>query len=136
MWNYFIMLYLLMCEGVVVEEGVFWQQEGEIWWCLIVSFLLDIDIYLFCQIFYVDVSGFLCCYDYVLEVVGYWVWVVYYCVDFVDVDGFVFLICWWVYLIGLGNCLLFFLILVLILLIDIWVEIDQVLLEVVVFCGC
>lgn len=38
MWNYLTTPYLLTREGVAVEEGAPWQQEGETWRRLIVSF--------------------------------------------------------------------------------------------------
>lgn len=43
MWNYLTTPYLLTREGVAVEEGAPWQQEGETWRRLIVSFPPDID---------------------------------------------------------------------------------------------
>lgn len=57
MWNYLTTPYLLTREGVAVEEGAPWQQEGETWRRLIVSFPPDIDTHSPRQTFYVDASG-------------------------------------------------------------------------------
>ncbi len=90
MWNYLTTPYLLTREGVAVEEGAPWQQEGETWRRLIVSFPPDIDTHSPRQTFYVDASGLLRRHDYVPEVVGHWARAAHYCADPVDVDGFVF----------------------------------------------
>lgn len=65
MWNYLTTPYLLTREGVAVEEGAPWQQEGETWRRLIVSFPPDIDTHSPRQTFYVDASGLLRRHDYV-----------------------------------------------------------------------
>lgn len=102
MWNYLTTPYLLTREGVAVEEGAPWQQEGETWRRLIVSFPPDIDTHSPRQTFYVDASGLLRRHDYVPEVVGHWARAAHYCADPVDVDGFVFPTCRWVHPIGPG----------------------------------
>lgn len=124
MWNYLTTPYLLTREGVAVEEGAPWQQEGETWRRLIVSFPPDIDTHSPRQTFYVDASGLLRRHDYVPEVVGHWARAAHYCADPVDVDGFVFPTCRWVHPIGPGNRSLPFPTLVSILLTDIRVETD------------
>lgn len=124
MWNYLTTPYLLTREGVAVEEGAPWQQEGETWRRLIVSFPPDIDTHSPRQTFYVDASGLLRRHDYVPEVVGHWARAAHYCADTVDVDGFVFPTCRWVHPIGPGNRSLPFPTLVSILLTDIRVETD------------
>lgn len=124
MWNYLTTPYLLTREGVAVEEGAPWQQEGETWRRLIVSFPPDIDTHSPRQTFYVDASGLLRRHDYVPEVVGHWARAAHNCADPVDVDGFVFPTCRWVHPIGPGNRSLPFPTLVSILLTDIRVETD------------
>lgn len=90
MWNYLTTPYLLTRDGVTVEEGGTWQEDGETWRRLHASFPPHLVTHSPQQTFYFNDSGLLRRHDYVAEVVGRWARAAHYCADHVHADGLVF----------------------------------------------
>lgn len=84
MWMYLMLLFLLCYGGVCSCEIKLWIVDGLLWWCLYVEFVLEIVMYSVVQMFYFDVDGLLCWYDYEVDIQGCNV-VVWYISDYVDV---------------------------------------------------
>jgi hypothetical protein len=124
MWNYLTTPYLLTREDVEVGEGETWQEGGETWRRLNVSFPPDIDTHSSRQTFYFDANGRLRRHDYVAEVVGRWARAAHYCTERVQAGGLVFATRRWVLPIGPGNRALPFPTLVSLQLTDMRVETD------------
>ncbi|AKN16554.1 hypothetical protein MHAE_10763 [Mycobacterium haemophilum DSM 44634] len=103
MWGYLTVPYLLMREGVQVDEGQAWKEGAETWRRLNVSFPPDIDTHSRRQSYYFDASGHLRRHDYVALVVGRWARAAHYCADHVQAGGLVFATRRWVHPIGPGN---------------------------------
>lgn len=103
MWCYLTTPYLLTREGVHVEEGAPWQEDGQTWRRLDVVFAPEIDTHSPRQTYYFDTSGHLRRHDYVAQVVGHWAKAAHYCADPVVADGLTFSTRRWVRPIGPGN---------------------------------
>ncbi|BBX58519.1 hypothetical protein NJB1907f44_21030 [Mycobacterium marinum] len=103
MWNYLTTPYLLTREGVEVSEVQPWQQGGQTWRRLRVSFPATIDTHSPRQTYYFDGDGQLRRHDYVPEVIGHWARAAHYCAEPIEADGLVFPTRRWVHPIGPGN---------------------------------
>jgi hypothetical protein len=103
MWNYLTTPFLLTREDVEVRGGEPWEEEGEAWRRLEVSFPPGIDTHSRHQSFYFDAHGRLRRHDYVAEVVGGWARAAHHCADHVQAGGLVFPTRRWVRPIGPGN---------------------------------
>jgi hypothetical protein len=89
-WNYLSTPILLTREGVTTTEGDTWQEGGEQWRRLDVSFPRDIHTHSQRQTFYVDRAGLIRRHDYVAQPVGRWARAAHYCSDHRLADGLVF----------------------------------------------
>lgn len=103
MWCYLTTPYLLTRNGVRVEEGDPWQEDGHTWRRLHAEFSPEIDTHSPRQTFYFDADGLLRRHDYVALVVGQWAKAAHYCADPVEAGGFTFATRRWVRPIGPGN---------------------------------
>jgi hypothetical protein len=90
MWNYLSFPYLLTGDGFALAEGEPWEEGGESWRRLEVSFPEGIDTHSRRQVFYLDSRGLLRRHDYVAEVVGGWAKAGHYVDDHVKAGGLVF----------------------------------------------
>lgn len=90
MWNYLTTPLLLTRPGVEAREGEGWEEGGERWRRLEVSFPEGVDTHSPRQTFYFDARGVLRRHDYVAEVVGRWARAAHYCDDHVRAGGLVF----------------------------------------------
>ena len=70
MWTYLTTPFLLALEGVETEEIQPWQEQGETWRRLKVTFPRSIATHSTVQTFYFDPKGFLKRHDYDAEVLG------------------------------------------------------------------
>jgi hypothetical protein len=89
-WNYLSTPMLLTRDGVTVTEGETWQEAGEQWRRLEVTFPPDIHTHSPRQTFYVDAAGLIRRHDYVAEPIGRWACAAHYCDDHKRFDGLVF----------------------------------------------
>jgi hypothetical protein len=103
MWNYLTFPRLLTRPGFEIDEGVPWQQDGEVWRRLEVRFPGGIDTHSGHQTFYLDEAGQLRRHDYVAEVVGGWAHAAHYCAEHVEAGGLVFPTRRWVRPVGPRN---------------------------------
>jgi hypothetical protein len=70
MWTYLNMPFLLTAPGVVSEQLEDWQENGETWQRLKVTFPSDIATHSTVQTLYVDDNGLLKRHDYDVEIAG------------------------------------------------------------------
>jgi hypothetical protein len=89
-WNYLSTPMLLTREGLTVTEGDTWQEAGEQWRRLEVTFPPGIHTHSRRQTFYVDATGLIRRHDYVAEPIGRWARAAHYCDDHRHFDGLVF----------------------------------------------
>jgi hypothetical protein len=89
-WNYLSSPVLLTRDGVAVTEGGTWQEAGEQWRRLEVSFPPDIHTHSLRQTFYVDGAGLIRRHDYIAYPVGRWARAAHYCDNHQRVGGLVF----------------------------------------------
>jgi hypothetical protein len=80
-WNYLSAPMLLTREGVTVSNGGAWQESGEQWRRLEVSFPPNIPTHSQRQTFYVDDAGLIRRHDYVAQPIGRWARAAHYCDD-------------------------------------------------------
>ena len=103
MWNYLTTPLLFTRDGVEVADGDPWEEEGERWRRLEVTFPDGLDTHSRRQSFYFDAQGRLRRHDYVAEVVGRWARAAHYCAEHAQAGGLVFPTRRWVRPIGPGN---------------------------------
>jgi hypothetical protein len=103
MWNYLNTPYLLTREDVEVRTGDPWNQDGERWRRLEVTFPDGLDTHSREQAFYFDDRGMLRRHDYVAEPVGGWAHGAHHCADHVEAGGLTFPTRRWVRPIGPAN---------------------------------
>ena len=103
MWNYLTTPLLLTRDGVEVRDGDHWEEDGERWRRLEVTFPDGLDTHSPRQSFYFDAQGRLRRHDYVARVVGRWARAAHHCADHVQAGGLVFPTRRWVRPIGPGN---------------------------------
>jgi hypothetical protein len=90
MWNYLTTPLLLTRDGVEVGEGDSWEEDGERWRRLEVTFPDGLDTHSRRQSFYFDAQGRLRRHDYVAEPVGRWARAAHYCAEHAQAGGLVF----------------------------------------------
>jgi hypothetical protein len=88
--DYLTTPFLLTLEGVEVREGERWEEGGEAWRRLEVTFPDGFDTHSRRQTFYYDSLRLLRRHDYVAEVVGRWARAAHYCSEHVGAHGLVF----------------------------------------------
>jgi hypothetical protein len=89
-WNYLSTPMLLTRGGVTLAEGDIWEETGERWRRLEVSFPADIHTHSQRQTFYVDTAGLIRRQDYVAQPIGRWAHAAHYCDDHRQFAGLVF----------------------------------------------
>jgi len=89
-WNYLTSPLLLTRDDVTVTEGEPWQERGESWRRLEVSFPLGFHTHCQQQTFYVDTDGLIRRHDFVAEAVGKWANAALYCDQHRQFDGLLF----------------------------------------------
>ncbi len=89
-WNYLSTPVLLTRDGVTVAQGDTWQEAGEQWRRLEVTFPPDIHTHSHRQTFYVDAVGLIRRHDYVAEPIGRWARAAHYCNEHRHFAGLVF----------------------------------------------
>lgn len=104
-WNYLNAPYLLVREGIRVQEVEPWREAGgaETWRRLEAHFPDGLDTHSTRQLFYYDGELRLRRHDYTAEVVGGWARAAHMCAEHVEVGGLVFPTRRWVRPIGPGN---------------------------------
>ncbi len=90
MWNYLTTPYLLTRGDLELREGEPWDEQGESWRRLEVTFPASLDTHSRHQTFYFDAGGLLRRHDYVAEVVGGWARAAHHCADHAQAGGLVF----------------------------------------------
>lgn len=89
-WNYLACPRLLTLEGVEVQEGARWQEQGVTWRRLEVRFPPELHTHCPHQTFYVDSAGLIRRHDFVAEPVGRWARAALYCDQHREFDGLTF----------------------------------------------
>ena len=89
LWNYFCAPFLLRRPGLMVREGAPWEERGERWRRLCVTFPADVPTHSREQVFYVDGAGLLRRHDYTAEVFGGWARAAHYLSGHRPFDGLV-----------------------------------------------
>ena len=89
MWTYLCTPFLFAREGFEVRELGAWEEDGERWRRLAVSFPPSLPAHSSEQVFYFDEAGLLRRNDYTAEVFGSWAKAAHYCHDHRDFDGIV-----------------------------------------------
>lgn len=89
MWNYLGAPFLLTRPGFELREVEPWEEEGDRWRRLHVTFPPDVPTHSREQVFYFDDRGLLRRLDYTAEVFGSWARAAHYCFDHRDFGGLV-----------------------------------------------
>jgi hypothetical protein len=101
--NYLATPFLFTLEGAEVREGEPWEESGQRWQRLEVTFPSGLDTHSRRQTFYYDTSRLLRRHDYVAEPVGGWARAAHYCAEHARAGGLVFPTRRWVRPIGPRN---------------------------------
>jgi hypothetical protein len=89
MWTYLNMPFLLARQGVVTEALPDWEEHGETWQRLQVTFPPDVATHSTKQTLYADANGLLKRHDYDVEIAGNTAGA-HYMSDYIEVQGFKF----------------------------------------------
>jgi hypothetical protein len=89
-YNYLTTPFLLTLDGVEVGEGEHWEEEGELWQRLEVTFPEGFDTHSRRQTFYYDALRLLRRHDYVAEPIGRLARAAHYCSEHARAGGLVF----------------------------------------------
>jgi hypothetical protein len=89
LWNYLTTPIMLTREGFEVREGEDWDEDGERWRRLEVTFPEGVDTHSREQTFYVDARGLIRRVDYTAEVVSGFARAAHYCDALQEFDGLV-----------------------------------------------
>jgi hypothetical protein len=88
-WNYLCTPFIFNLPGFGVAETEPWDEAGEVWRRLRVSFPDEIETHSKEQMFYFDTVGLIKRLDYTAEPVGSWANAAHYCYDHKDFDGLI-----------------------------------------------
>ncbi len=88
-WNYFSAPFLLLQKDFLIREVDPWQENGQKWRCLHVTFPLDIPTHSREQVFYFHSDGLIMRLDYTAEVFGDWAKAAHYCWDHKNFSGLI-----------------------------------------------
>ena len=89
-WTYLSVPFVLNRPGYEVEELEPWEENGETWLPLKVTFPEEVDTHSREQVFYFDSEDFLIRRnDYTAEPFGRWARAAHYCSEHEEIDGFV-----------------------------------------------
>jgi hypothetical protein len=88
--NYLTTPFLLAGDGFEVSEGDAWEEGGEVWQRLEVTFPEGFDTHSRRQTFYFDALHLLRRHDYVAEPIGRWARAAHYCDEHARAGGLVF----------------------------------------------
>jgi hypothetical protein len=86
-WTYISTPFVFMREGYELSELEPWDEQGERWRRLAVTFPRDVHTHSREQIFYIDASGVIRRHDYTAEPFGDWAKAAHYCYEHRDFDG-------------------------------------------------
>ncbi len=89
LWNYFCAPFLFRHPGVTAREGEPWEEGGERWRRLHVTFPPGLPTHSREQVFYFDAAGLLRRHDYTAEVFGGWARAAHYTAAHRRFDGLV-----------------------------------------------
>jgi hypothetical protein len=86
-WTYISAPFVFLREGYELSELEPWDEQGERWRRLAVTFPPDIHTHCREQVFYIDSAGLIRRHDYTAEPIGGWAKAAHYCYDHRDFDG-------------------------------------------------
>ncbi|MEP3246452.1 MAG: hypothetical protein ABJN40_19060 [Sneathiella sp.] len=86
-WHYLTAPFLFSHPGMLVQERGTWEEEGEVWRKLAVTFPKTIPSNCSEQTYYIDKAGLIRRMDYHVEIVDSSIGVAHYCYDHIDVGG-------------------------------------------------
>ncbi len=89
MWTYISTPFVLAREDYRVRELGPWQENGERWQRLAVTFPEHVHTHSREQVFYIDANGLIRRHDYTAEPIGGWAKAAHYCLEHRSFDGFV-----------------------------------------------
>jgi hypothetical protein len=89
-YNYLTAPFLLTLDGVEVDDGERWEEQGEVWQRLEVTFPEGFDTHSRRQTFYYDALRLQRRHDYVAEPIGRLAHAAHYCSEHVRAGGLVF----------------------------------------------
>jgi hypothetical protein len=88
MWTYLAAPFVFAREDFDVRELEPWEEQGERWRRIGVSFPASVHTHSRKQVFYIDESGLIRRHDYTAEPIGGWARAAHYCFDHRRFDGF------------------------------------------------
>ena len=88
-WNYFSAPFLLLQKGFLIREIDPWEENGQEWRRLHVSFPPNIPTHSREQVFYFNSDGLIMRLDYTAEVFGAWAKAAHYCTDYKNFSGLI-----------------------------------------------
>ena len=88
-WNYFTAPFLFLRQGFEIREIDPWEEKGQAWRRLHVTFPPDVPTHSREQVFYFNSEGLLMRLDYTAEVFGEWAKAAHYCLDHKNFSGLI-----------------------------------------------
>jgi hypothetical protein len=89
MWTYVSSPFVFTREGYQVRELDPWEESGERFKRLAVTFPKDVHTHSREQVFYIDANGLIRRHDYTAEPIGGWAKAAHYCLDHQSFDGLI-----------------------------------------------
>jgi hypothetical protein len=86
-WTYISAPFVFVREGYELAELEPWEERGERWRRLSVTFPRGVQTHCREQVFYIDEAGLIRRHDYTAEPFGDWAKAAHYCFDYRDFDG-------------------------------------------------
>jgi hypothetical protein len=87
MWTYISAPFVFLRDGYGLRELEPWEEEGERWRRLAVTFPAGLHTHSREQVFYIDSAGLIRRHDYTAEPFGGWAKAAHYCYDQRSFDG-------------------------------------------------
>lgn len=88
-WTYISSPFVFLDEGFALRELEPWQEEGQTWRRLAVTFPAGVQTHCREQVFYIDPDGLIRRHDYTAEPFGEWAKAAHYSYDHTSFDGLV-----------------------------------------------
>ena len=89
LWTYLAIPYIFTDPGFDVRAGNSWEEHGELWRTLAVTFPAEIHTHSGDQVFYIGDNGLIRRHDYTAEEFGQWAKSAHYWFDYHDFEGLV-----------------------------------------------